>query len=107
MKGLRIKVHGKLFEIGMPGGGCGVIMSQCRGEANISILGTTTEFYEWYRSELSVGDCISIEFAEIGSPMIPDSVPDEPDEKNIESLLKEYEMLKKELLAEGQIDENE
>lgn len=107
MKGLRIKVHVKQFEIAMPGGSCGVVMSQCRGKANISVLGTTTEFYEWYRSDLSVGDCISIEFAEISSPMIPDPVPDEPDEKYIESLLKEYEMLKKDLSAEGLIDANE
>ena len=107
MKGLSIKVHGKLFEIAMPGGSCGVIMSQCRGKANISVLGTTIEFYEWYRSDLSVGDCISIEFADISSPMIPDLVPDEPDEKYIESLLKEYEMLKKDMLAEGLINEDE
>lgn len=106
MKGLRIKVHGKLFDVAMPQGSCGIITTWHHGQCEVSVSGATDKFFSWYKGILETGDRCTVEFTDIKTPMLPEEVLFSKEEQ-IQNAKCTYDKLHKELLEKGLIDENE
>ena len=106
MKGFRITVHGRQFDIAMPQGSFGIVanLNQWRNEININ--GATYKCFRWYKGELKPGDHVTVEFTDIESPMQPEEVVFSKEEQ-INDTRRLYDSLRKELLKKGLISENE
>ncbi|MBO8477858.1 MAG: hypothetical protein IAB80_03050 [Bacteroidetes bacterium] len=106
MKGFRITVHGRLFDIAMPQGSFGIVANLNQWSNEININGATDKCFRWYKGELTPGDRVTVEFTDIESPAQPEEVVFSKEEQ-IKDTKYLYDSLRKELLEKGLIGEDE
>lgn len=106
MKGLRIKLNDRQFDIAMPQGSFGVVANLNHWGNEISINGVTDKCFRWHKGELIPGDHVTVEFTDIESPMQPEEVVFSKEEQ-IKDTKHLYDKLRQELLEKGLINEEE
>ena len=106
MKGLRIKVNDRQFDIAMPHGSFGLVANLNQWGNDLNIDGASDRCFRWYKSKLMPGDHITVEFTDIESPMRPVEVIFSK-ETSIKNAKSTYDKLRKELLEKGIINEDE
>lgn len=116
MKGFKVEIGDREFTAALPSGTCGVIITYAHDKATIDINGVTQDLwsYRWLKSELSPGETISVLFTEVEQASEPVEVSDifrrsKEEQARIvtENELKAYYELRKELIEEGVIGQNE
>lgn len=100
MKGLRIKLNGRLFDIAIQQGCVGLTAALSHQGNEININGATDKCFRWHKGELIPGDRVTVEFTDIESPMQPEEVVFSKEEQ-IKDAKRFYDNLRRNFLKRG------
>ena len=115
MKGFYLQTETENLHIALANGSIGITIDSLDGEARLVVEGENDELvtYHWLDRELELGECIVLTYEDkITDKSKPQTTvdlleltPQEREKLETQQQLKEYHRLKKQLVAEGLIEE--